>query len=322
VEYVVTKTIDQEGKVTYEKAIKKTYTQNWKVYNLSQQVEKGKVMELLADITKRISQPAYRFGRPTIGLGDMIYSMVFKTYSTFSGRRFTSDMVIAKEKGYLTDQPHYNSLFNYFANPKLTELLCQIVTITSLPLRTVETDFAIDSTGFGTSNFQRWYSFKYGREISSRRWVKAHFVTGVRTNTITSVKITSEFDNDCPQLPELVQATAQHFDMKELSADKAYLSKENLQVAQDVGATPFIPFKSNSQPNGNGMLWKKLYYYFQMNNENFLQYYHKRSNVESTVFMVKAKFGDSVRSKTWTALEVLTGQSQWCSIHNRRPSIS
>ena len=45
------------------------------------------------------------------------------------------------------------------------------------------------------------------KEISSRRWVKCHFITGTKSNIITSVKITLEFDNDCPQLPELVQQT-------------------------------------------------------------------------------------------------------------------
>jgi transposase len=33
----------------------------------------------------------------------------------------------------------------------------------------------------------------------------------------------------------------------------------------------------------------------------FMQQYHKRSNVESTFSMIKAKFGDSLRSKTRTA---------------------
>src|SRR6266436_6948472 len=37
------------------------------------------------------------------------------------------------------------------------------------------------------------------------------------------------------------------------------------------------------------------------NQERFMQQYHKRSNVESTFSMIKAKFGDSLRSKTETA---------------------
>jgi len=49
------------------------------------------------------------------------------------------------------------------------------------------------------------------------------------------------------------------------------------------------------------MIWKKMYHYFMFNNEQFLDHYHKRSNAESTVFMIKSKFGDYVKSKEWTA---------------------
>jgi len=62
------------------------------------------------------------------------------------------------------------------------------------------------------------------------------------------------------------------------------------------------PFKSNSKATGNDMLWKKIYYYFMLQNEKYLQHYHVRSNVKSTVNMIKSKFGDRVRSKLWTVL--------------------
>ena len=44
-----------------------------------------------------------------------------------------------------------------------------------------------------------------------------------------------------------------------------------------------------------------MYHYFMLNNEEYLQHYHVRSNAESTVNMIKSKLGDSVRSKSWTA---------------------
>ena len=302
VELIVTKEIDNEGNIKITKTIRKTYSQDWKNYNLSQQREKELFMKLLADITNRIQQPAYTFGKPTNPLSDTIYSMVFKVYSTFSGRRFSTDMKSAKEIGFVDKKIPYNSMFDYFKKKELTPLLAEMVTITSLPLKSVEHNFAIDATGFGTSNFQRWYSFKHGKEISSRRWVKCHFVTGVKTNIIPSVKITSEFDNDSPELRELIGNTAEYFDMREVSADKAYLSRDNLNLIEEVGATPFIPYKSNSTAKPkNSAIWKKMFYYFQLNNEDFLEHYHKRSNAESSVFMIKSKFGDSVRSKTWTA---------------------
>jgi transposase len=46
----------------------------------------------------------------------------------------------------------------------------------------------------------------------------------------------------------------------------------------------------------------KAFGYFIYRREKFLTHYHKRSNVESTFSMIKRKFGDSLRSKTDTAM--------------------
>ena len=63
-----------------------------------------------------------------------------------------------------------------------------------------------------------------------------------------------------------------------------------------------MPFKKNATGGWGSPLYKKLFHFFQMNRDEFLPRYHKRSNVESTFSMIKAKFGDSVRSKTDVAM--------------------
>lgn len=40
-----------------------------------------------------------------------------------------------------------------------------------------------------------------------------------------------------------------------------------------------------------------MYHYFMFKREDFLAHYHQRSNVETVFSMIKAKFGDSIRSK-------------------------
>ena len=49
------------------------------------------------------------------------------------------------------------------------------------------------------------------------------------------------------------------------------------------------------------MLWEQLWHFYQFNREDFLSHYHKRSNVESTMWMIKSKFSEHIRSKTDTA---------------------
>ena len=44
-------------------------------------------------------------------------------------------------------------------------------------------------------------------------------------------------------------------------------------------------------------LWKKMYHYFHLNRDEFLEHYHKRSNAETVFDMVKMKFGDKLKSK-------------------------
>ncbi len=44
-----------------------------------------------------------------------------------------------------------------------------------------------------------------------------------------------------------------------------------------------------------------MYHYFMYNRDDFLQYYHKRSNSETVFHMIKSKFGNYVRSNEWTA---------------------
>ena len=52
--------------------------------------------------------------------------------------------------------------------------------------------------------------------------------------------------HDSPYFKPLVEQTAKAgFTMKEISADKGYISADNLQTAVDHGATPYIPFKTN-----------------------------------------------------------------------------
>ena len=88
--------------------------------------------------------------------------------------------------------------------------------------------------------------------------------------------------------------------MAEVSADKAYLSKRNLELVEGVGAVPFIPFKSNTTPmlDLQDSPWGRMYHLFAYQREEFLRRYHKRSNVETAFAMIKGKFGDALLSKS------------------------
>ncbi len=289
--------------MTISQTVKRTtYQQNWPAYNKAQVNEKDTfqvlLKELCAGITEAVEQ---KRGRPRIVLSDAIFSAVFKVYSTVSGRRFMSDLRDAHGKGHIKRLPSYGSVFNVLESEATFEILKALVVESAKPLKALETSFACDSSGFSGCRFDRWYDKKYGEIRSKRAWVKIHAMCGVVTNVVTAVEIHEQETNDSPQLRPLLRTTAKGFDVKELSADLAYSSKSNLEAIDAAGIKPLIPFKCNSSPASGGV-WAKMYHYFQLHREEFDARYHLRSNVESTFSMIKAKFGDSVRSKTDVAM--------------------
>lgn len=299
VEFYVKQEIDQEGKVTETKGVKISYSQDWKAYNNAQTNEKLIFMKLLKDLCENIEQPEYKFGRPTLPISDMLFASALKVYTTFSLRRFISDFKIAKEMNLVDSTCTYANICYFMQREDLTEILKQLISISASPLREVETDFAVDSSGFSTSRFARWFDSKYGRERIHRVWLKAHLISGTKTNIITGCEVTEGEVNDSPSLPRLVEETAKTFRVGEVSGDKAYSSRLNLQAIEDVGAVPFIPFKKNVRGKRAGYgIWKKMYHYFIYKHDEFLEHYHKRSNAETCFHMIKTKFKDNLRSKT------------------------
>lgn len=288
--------------VTIKAETRKTYPQNWTAYNAAQTCEQDRFQELLRDLCAGITQPVYNGrGRPSLPLADAVFSATFKVYSTVSGRRFMSDLRGSHERGFISQVPHYNSIFNYLENAALTPILKNLIIQTSMPLKAVETDFAVDSSGFTTSRFHRWFDHKYGRVREKHEWVKVHLMCGVKTHIVTAVEIEGRDAGDSPLLPPMLETTARNFTISEVSADKGYGSRKNVDAITALGATPFIALKDNNNGSVGGK-FQEMYHYFMYRRQEFLQHYHKRSNVESTFSMMKRKFGDSIRSKTDTAM--------------------
>ncbi len=289
--------------VTVKATKRTTYAQNWPAYNAAQTNEQDQFQILLADLCHGIhTAPQSGRGRPRLPLSDVTFAAVFKVYCTFSGRRFISDLRGAQERGHIATLPHYNSIFKYLENPELTPILHRLIEESSKPLAAVESDFAADSSGFATSRFVRWFDHKYGVVKQEHDWVKVHIMCGVKTNIVTACQIKGRSAQDAPILPAMLDQTARNFTMVEVSADKGYSSLANAEAVAAHGATPFIDYKKGHTGKGGGV-FAKMFHFFSFKRDEFMSHYHKRSNVETTFSMMKAKTGDAVRSKTDVAMK-------------------
>jgi len=118
---------------------------------------------------------------------------------------------------------------------------------------------------------------------------------------VTAVEIGDKHASDVKFFSPLVETTSRNFMIAEVSADKAYGSLLTTDTVHKAGGTPFISFRGNATGNIGGT-YQAMFHYFMFRRDEFLQHYHKRSNIESTFSMIKRKFGDSLRSKTDVAM--------------------
>lgn len=295
-------------KGTTTERVRLTYKQAWSAYNAAQASEVRLFDQLLSDLVQEVPEPAYQGnGRPALPMKEQVFCAVQKVYSQLSCRRASSLFGFASERGQLCHVPHYNVSSTFLNRPDATPILRGLVRLTAAPLAGVETNFAIDSTGFRTRSFGAYCAEKHGQK-KEHKWLKAHLATGVNTNIVTDVIVTGsdgEGSGDSPNFAPLVQGTVEAgFQIEEVSADKAYSSRDNHDAVGAVGGQAYIPFKSNAKGRAHGSpLWRKAFLFFQLHEDEFKARYHKRSNVESTIGAIKKKLGETLKSKNRVAQE-------------------
>ena len=271
-------------------------------YNQAQFDEYEMFGRLLRELCDTIPQPAQKTGRPRLPLSDMVYAICMKVYSTKSGRRVMGEMRNVRSAGQMEVTPSFTSVARYMGMPELTPLLKSLIEHSALPLKAIESDFATDSSSFSTNVKDNWLEHKWRKRKKMGRWIKCHIMCGVQTNIVTAVEVSETKHNDTKFLAPFVETTDRNFNIEEVSADKAYISKKNLHAVDDVGAVPYIPFKKNAlaEPirGKRDSLWYKMWHLYHLNYEEWARHYHKRSNVEATFSMIKMKFGPTVRSRT------------------------
>jgi len=283
---------------------RKTYTQDWPAYDAAQQAEHPLfdplLWDLLTTVPDRLKSPGTP-GRPPISVRVALFQAIKKVHCMESQRRARGLLLTTSGNGgILGDVPSYNAPSRLFLRPTTTPLLTGLIWLSAYPLRDLENGgtVSVDSTGFCTTCRGAYCTERYAPH-RTHEWLKAHLSVGTKTHAILTVRITDEHGADAPLfLPLLQEVRAAGFNPAEAVADKAYLSRENLDGAKDLGLDPFIPFKSNSTPRSGGCrLWKEKYHQFQLKREEFDEHYHARSNSEAVNSSIKRKLGEALLSK-------------------------
>ena len=258
-------------------------------------------------------------GRPPYPLRTQIAMCLGMVWSKLPSRKFPSWMRGAQGKGwidpmakfdpyYIGKKPdpiyHRNTVTNAMKSPLLTPHLRDLVVATAMPFQPYVKKIAVDATGFTLGHTSHWNKAKHGSDRATCRqghkWLKCNIVSEVHSNTVLAVDVSYGNEvHDSKHLPELLGQTVEHFSFEQVSGDKAYLSHSIYELIESFGALPLIPFKSNTKPvPWSEHIWDKMYHMFSLHRDLWDSHYHLRSNVETTFAMIKANFGENIRSRT------------------------
>ncbi|MBW2984765.1 transposase [Candidatus Woesearchaeota archaeon] len=283
---------------------KRTYGQEWSIYEKACSQEKLMFFRILKDAVDflMIDYEYCGNGRPPVYTADIVKSLCIKSYNNYSSWRAESELKIARAMGIITEVYRRSTLNKYMQDPKVRKLLHKLYKIIAQPLAEVEVYFSADATGISNKyGNTRWMQIRHTKEEAKHRreYSKLHIITGNKTNCICSAKVTKGTAHESPFFKPLLDDTCKIFNVKEVSADAGYLSRDNVKAISDANAVPFIMPKKNVNVPRRGSIseWGGMLRLWKEHQMFFAEHYHKRSNVESTFGMMKRKFGDFCRSK-------------------------
>lgn len=92
-------------------------------------------------------------------------------------------------------------------------------------------------------------------------------------------------------------------------AGRVMMFRSHIVIYEARNTKGFLPFKYRKRKNPNkpprtnpSPVWREALLCYQTDREEFLKHYHKRSNAETVVSMLKTNFGDNVRCRTDTSM--------------------
>lgn len=92
--------------------------------------------------------------------------------------------------------------------------------------------------------------------------VKLHALVGTKTNVIAAASVTDRDSHDYRQFIPLVTEAAEMFTVKEVSVDKAYSGRSNVEAVAALGAQAYIPCKVNAIDDPKSRAWSKLFHLY------------------------------------------------------------
>lgn len=244
----------------------------------------------------RLEEDQYE-GRPRAFMGDIIKSLLIMSYHGWSYRRARTDIATLCELGHIESIPHRATLNKYMLDPKLQEIIKELITLSAFSFFHNENTILVDSTWF--CQFSRICG-RHKRKVSDRvlrlpplnKTRKIHVVCFLESKMVLTVRTSLGNRHDNPFfLPMMKEIWEKGFKIEKVICDSGYFAKENFAWLQDHNVKEaFIDFRSNSIIKRSfSTLRREMFTMYKNRPQEWAATYSKRVLIESLFSTIKRR---------------------------------
>ena len=279
---------------------------DWSKYDEAQLNE---INDMLLMIRDTVDEAALRLGikeakfegpgRPPYPPEDLAKATLMQQYFGVANRGAAGLVLLFKEKMGIKHAFSYKTIERAYDDPFVTLILNEVFKMTQEPVKEVEKNFAADGTGIPTSMKQNWNRDR-GDEEKRAGYEKMVAMVGTTYGLISAVEFPENpAAHESPLLAPLLQQTIGCYSSLELvSLDEAYLSRDNCDLIERIGAVPRIyPKEGITLKRKGSWAWTEMLLDFMEDPQEWLREYHLRSISETAFSTYKRDFPTPLRRR-------------------------
>lgn len=192
--------------------------------------------------------------------------------------------------------PHYTTIHKFFK--RFNSNIFTLLLVQTAKLFDLSGIIAIDSTGFSSNNASRYYSMiKYRQtgNVWKDSYIKNSAIVDTEKQCIIAVKCRNDHTHDNVDFISLMKRVNKDMKARIVIADRGYDSEENNKfIRKKMKAMNLIRIRmERNRKRLKGRLRRELAKDFDWKT------YGKRNIIECVFFVIKRKFGDTMKSRSW-----------------------
>ncbi len=277
----------RERKFPYE--TKQETPIDWAAYTQAQIEEVNDTLILIRETVDAVPEPEAprsQKGRTVeYAARDLAKTLLLQQYFQSSNRVTQGYARLFREKLNLDRVPHYKAIERAYEDARVRRVLDDVFDLTQRPEQGHVQGLTLDGSGLPRSVKANWESQKQTPQAK-----REHYDGSVTMLTVPHLMIAAHvplavgFDNECPTLKPLLEATVKRHGALNgaiVTGDAAFLSRDNCTLIEDYGGVPRIfPKRGVTLAPQGHRAWTRMLTTFLENPQGWLRDYHARSTSE------------------------------------------